>query len=402
MKRLMLIMMMGVITLSLAACGEESDTPITDDLESPAVDGQSFLSDGLGKVDLHACRDGDTADFEEDGEIFRVRFLALDTPESGHIYEPWGLPASEVACEIMRDAEDIVLEFDEGAGNRRGNYGRYLAFIWVDGRNLNLELIERGYSPAQGAGSYAYATELMDADTNAREAGLGIYGDDNDPTYPYDAAVEDATIESLITGDYEDNFLKRFNVEGVVQARIGGHTFIEDPQTGHGIFVFAHYNAHNNRMTPGNHVRLNGFQFYRDGKPFQSFFLTDYDTSRIDVIESGLDVSFDSMDISAIGEADYGKVRTFSDLTITDFSGDEMSMTAEDEDGETITIHQLGVDYIDGGLFPRASRISEWQSVDTRDLEVGDTITLTAAISERREHGTTLILLGDSHFTLHD
>lgn len=401
MKKTMLMVSLFVLSMTLYACTEDSETPITDDVSMPAVDGQSFLEDGIGKAELFACRDGDTADFEADGEIFRVRFLALDTPESGHIYEPWGLPASNKACSIMENADEIVLEYDEGAGGRRGNYGRYLAFIWVDGRNLNLELIERGYSYAQGFGSFAYASELISAENAAREASLGLHGTENDPTYPYGVSSVDQNIDAIIDGG-EDNYLHRFNVEGIVKANIDGHSYIEDPESGRGIFVFAHYDTLDNRMHAGNHVRIEDVQYYQDGKPYQSHFLTDFDPSNVSVIEEDVDLTYETMPLHDISSEDLGKVRTFENLTITDFDSDEMTLYATDDHGESIAVHQLGVDYMDDGLFSRSSRINEWDSVTERTLAVGDTFSGTFAISNRRAHGTTLIMLGDEHFTLHD
>jgi len=408
MKKVYLSILLTISALTLIACGddngipwdldENSETPLTDITEIPEYEGLSFLNDGIGEVELFACRDGDTADFKEGDEIFRVRFLGLDTPESGHIYEPWGLPASNFACDLMQNASSIVLEA-ENTGER-GNFGRYLGYVWVDGRLLNLELIERGYSPAQGVGNLKYAEEMTHANTMASEAVLGIHGRENDDTFPYNTEVRDITIKELLTDENnEDYYLHRFNVEGVVTANISRHVFIQDEETNHAIFLFGHYNNYDDRrLAIGNRVRLNGAQFYYDGKPYHSFFLTDYDNITIEILEENVAFTKHSIPFDEITKEHTGLFVGYENLTITGFDTREMIMHVEDEDGNEMRLHQKGEDYMERSLWPRATRIDEWQSVDDYSLEIGDKININATISEHREHGFVLLLLGDDHF----
>lgn len=375
----------------------EDNTYLSERLEIPEYENKSFLDDGIGAVELFACRDGDTADFIEGDEVFRVRFLAIDTPESGHVFEPWGVAASSYACERMRNAETIVLEFDEAAGNRRGNYGRYLAFVWVDGINLNLELIELGYTPAQGAGAFKYAYELQTGHLKADFLNLRLHeAGESDPDFPYGVAAEDISIEDLITGDYESRFQHRFNVEGVVTANLGSHVFIEDLETGHGIFFFMHYAAPNPRLAIGNRVLIQDAQFYRDGKPFQSFFLTDQGRASIDVLDQGVDFDRNHIPFDAITQENSGLVARYENLTITGFEEHEMTFYVEDEHGNEMPVHQLGATYIDDDLFSSV----HWVDFDT--LEIGMTISFDVAISETRTHGMTLILLGHERFEINE
>ncbi len=373
----------------------EDNLYFTEQLTMPDYQGRSFLEDGIGAVELFACRDGDTADFIEGDTIFRSRFLALDTPESGHVYEPWGLSASNHACERMRNADTIVLEFDEAAGNRTGNFGRYLAFVWVDGTLLNLELIEMGYGPAQGASLYKYGTELNMASQKAQFTNLRFFDDDGDPDFPYDATAEDVTIQTLI--EQPDAYkLKPVNIEGVVTARIAQHVFIQDPETNHGIFFFAHYNTHDSRLSIGNHVRIENAQFYADGKPLQSHFITDYSNATITVLEQDHTIFYDDTALDALTPELSGQVKQVNALTITDFNFPEQSFQATDEHGNAITAYQMGATYIDSDLVP-----STWMA-DLETLSIGDTISFTGVISERRDHGMVLLLTGPDNFTVHD
>ncbi len=374
----------------------EDNLYFTNSLSVPDYEGKSFLEDGIGVVELHACRDGDTADFIENDTIFRSRFLAIDTPESGHIYEPWGLPASDYACERMRNAETIVLEFD-GDGNRSGNYGRYLAFVWVDGVLLNLELIEMGFTPAQGAGQFKYAHELQMAHNKADFTNLRLHADgESDPDYPYGAAAVDVTIQSLLE-DPENYYLKPVNVEGIVTARIAQHVFIQDETTGHGIFFFAHYNPYDqHRLAIGNKVRIENAQFYADSKPFQSFFLTNYANTTRTVLETGVDFTVHSLPFSEITPEKTGLVGDYENLTITGFHDYDQIFYAENEQGDERVIFQMGVPYMQDGLVPVTWRI------DFDTLEIGMTISFRAVTSERRNEGFVLLLTGPDNFTIHD
>ncbi|MFW5864563.1 MAG: thermonuclease family protein [Candidatus Izemoplasmataceae bacterium] len=183
------VLMLFTVSLLLIACeedtsGYESNTPLTDQtLLQEDYEGKSFLEDDIGVVTLSRCVDGDTARFsEDDGETdFSVRFLGIDTPEIGRNKEPWGEAASEFTCNRLSNAFTIVLERDPASSDRE-TYGRYLAFVWVDGRLLNLELIEESYTHAVGVLSYKYGEVMQNAWYNAMEKNLRIHGED-DPDY---------------------------------------------------------------------------------------------------------------------------------------------------------------------------------------------------------------------------
>ena len=99
--------------------------------------------------------DGDTAKFEMNGEIIKVRFLAVDTPESVHPtkeVQAYGVEASNFTKEKLQNAQKIELEFDNNS-DKTDKYGRYLAWIWVDGELLQNLLIKEGLAKV----AYLYA-----------------------------------------------------------------------------------------------------------------------------------------------------------------------------------------------------------------------------------------------------
>lgn len=126
-------------------------------------------------VQFSKCTDGDTAHFLMDGEDITVRFLAIDTPEYTKEKEPYGKEASEYTCSAISNATQIELEYDDGS-DTSDKYGRHLAWVYVDGRLLQKELVQEGLAEvAYLYGDYAYTDELYEAQEQAKNKGLNIW-----------------------------------------------------------------------------------------------------------------------------------------------------------------------------------------------------------------------------------
>jgi micrococcal nuclease len=70
----------------------------------------------------------------------------VNTPESVHPDEKQNIPMGKVASRYTQKkliGRYINLEFE--IKKLRGNYGRLLAYVFVDGQNLNLDLVRQGY-----------------------------------------------------------------------------------------------------------------------------------------------------------------------------------------------------------------------------------------------------------------
>ena len=124
--------------------------------------------------------DGDTIVIDYQGRSEKVRLLCVDTPESVHPDAKQNIPMGQVASQYTKDRlsgkyVDIELEGDR----IRGNYGRLLAYVIVDGVNFNLELVRQGLSPyyTKYGHSQRFDAEFRAAEKKARDAGLGIWGD---------------------------------------------------------------------------------------------------------------------------------------------------------------------------------------------------------------------------------
>lgn len=106
----------------------------------------------------------------------RIRLIGVDTPETVHPdrpVEPWGPEASAFTREFLADGQ-VRLEFDV---ERKDKYGRWLAYVWVDDRMLNEELVRAGLARAKLGYPYAEAMKVRfrRAEQEAQTAHRGIW-----------------------------------------------------------------------------------------------------------------------------------------------------------------------------------------------------------------------------------
>ena len=82
--------------------------------------------------------DGDTIELQ-DGS--RVRYLGIDTPETGEPYY------SEATAKNRELVEGKVVELQSGLRDK-DEYGRLLRYVFIDGTFVNAELVAQGYARA--------------------------------------------------------------------------------------------------------------------------------------------------------------------------------------------------------------------------------------------------------------
>ena len=109
-------------------------------------------------VKLSKCIDGDTAKFNINGKVYSVRFLAIDSPEMD---TDAGKRAAEFTCNRLKNANKIIIEYDDNS-DKYDKYDRQLAWIFVDDKLLQKDIIDNGYAKvAYLYGDYKY-THLLE------------------------------------------------------------------------------------------------------------------------------------------------------------------------------------------------------------------------------------------------
>ncbi len=129
-------------------------------------------------VKFSRCIDGDTAAFYYNNEEITVRMLAIDTPETNHPTkgkEAYGEEASNYTCYKLMRAKKIKLEYDENS-DKLDKYDRHLAWVFIDNKLLQQELIKKGYGKVDYIyGEYKYLDTLKEEEKNAKINRTGIW-----------------------------------------------------------------------------------------------------------------------------------------------------------------------------------------------------------------------------------
>lgn len=124
--------------------------------------------------------DGDTIVIDYNGEKEKIRMLNVDTPESVHPKKSRNTKIGKRASEYTKkrlSGKSISLEFN--GRKKRGRYGRLLAYVILDKKNFNLELVQKGWSPyyTKYGKSKTYHARFSAAQIQARDNGLNIWSD---------------------------------------------------------------------------------------------------------------------------------------------------------------------------------------------------------------------------------
>lgn len=126
-------------------------------------------------VTLDKCIDGDTASFYINGNLEKVRFIAINAPEYTSKIEYYGKESSEYVCNKLTNAKSIELEYDPKS-DMKDKYDRVLAWVYVDNELLQKDLVKNGYAEvAYIYDKYLYVDDLCSIQDNAYNNRVGIW-----------------------------------------------------------------------------------------------------------------------------------------------------------------------------------------------------------------------------------
>lgn len=247
--------------------------------------------------------DGDTTQFTSYNGTYtvKVRYLAVDTPESTSEVEEWGKSASNFNKSILKNATYVIVQ---SAGTAKtglpaaadiDTYNRSLAYVWYtnvekapeevqlsDFRNLNLELVYEGFSLFSGALDEMdedFYKAFMQANDIAKYYKRGMYSGETDSNYYYGAAKQmkiSALYDSTLTKDWEDGYpnysiycdnYTRYSFDGYVTRVMGSSFYIQDTFE-EGVHPYGLYVFSNRTYAPvqvGNRLRVTGLLEYYGG-----------------------------------------------------------------------------------------------------------------------------------------
>lgn len=121
--------------------------------------------------------DGDTIDVNIDGEIRRVRYIGIDTPESVKPdveVQCFGLESTAKNKELV-EGKQVRLVRDISDVDK---YDRLLRYVYVGDEFVNLSLIEEGYARSVTfPPDVAKIDVFLEAERNAKAENKGMWGD---------------------------------------------------------------------------------------------------------------------------------------------------------------------------------------------------------------------------------
>jgi len=118
--------------------------------------------------------DGDTITVTLNGKKETVRLIGVDTAEIKQGY--WGTEAQKFTENFIK-GKTIKLETDI---SERDMYGRLLAYVFVDGKFLNLALAQEGYATLLTyQPNVKYVDQFTKAQKEARDSKKGIWSSEN-------------------------------------------------------------------------------------------------------------------------------------------------------------------------------------------------------------------------------
>ena len=118
--------------------------------------------------------DGDTLVLLVDQQQLKIRLADIDTPERK---QPFGTKAKQALSDLAFGKQARVVEVTVD------RYGRIVGRVYVDGIDVNRELVAQGYAWVYR--EYSNDAELLRLEVEAKQMGLGLWADP-DPIPPWE------------------------------------------------------------------------------------------------------------------------------------------------------------------------------------------------------------------------
>jgi len=188
MRALPALLLTLVVLAGCAGLAGDTGTPSPVPSTDAPLDGTTAPGTVVTVVDVV---DGDTVDVRyPNGTTDTVRLLGIDTPEVHVANDPAefeGVPDTGAGAACLREAGEAagaalrervaggqVGVVVDGTADRRGGYGRLLAYLVHDGTDLNRWLVAQGHARVYDT-TFARSEAYYAAESEAQAAGRGLW-----------------------------------------------------------------------------------------------------------------------------------------------------------------------------------------------------------------------------------
>jgi micrococcal nuclease len=189
-RRRQIAVLAVIAVVALAGCSGVAPLPTSD--TEPTTEPVATAEGLSWNVTVTRVIDGDTVEIRyANGTTETVRLLGVDTPETppntvsagefegipdteagrDHLVS-WGGNATEFAERTLAGTEVRLVVDPES--DRRGGYGRLLAYIYVDGENFNSLLLSNGYARLYES-EFRLRDSFATAEATAQQERIGLW-----------------------------------------------------------------------------------------------------------------------------------------------------------------------------------------------------------------------------------
>ncbi len=159
------------------------------------------LAETQGIYLVTEVRDGDTIEVDYEDKTEAVRLVGINTPETVDPRKPaecFGKEASNRLKSLLQ-GKSVSLETDETQSDK-DRYGRLLRFVFIDGYDVGLLMLEEGYAQESLYSSipHKYREKYLQAQKKAQDNSLGLWN----PDACKDFGENDAQVLGESQGDF--------------------------------------------------------------------------------------------------------------------------------------------------------------------------------------------------------
>lgn len=167
-NRFILVPLALLLSLSSFLAGTKYEGQIKDAIDNQSVINSNQVIEFPKEAKVKRVIDGDTIELDK-AQI--VRLVGVNAPDNGQ-------PFDDVATDYVKkliEGKKVKLEYDEYKSDR---FGRILAYIVIDDKNLSIELVRKGLAKVtiyEKRKALIYQQQLLDAEKEANTKKLGIW-----------------------------------------------------------------------------------------------------------------------------------------------------------------------------------------------------------------------------------
>lgn len=188
----------------------DSDYSTSSEETSNLNEGSGSETGGLSRYKVIRVVDGDTIVIDYEGTDEKVRMIGIDTPESVHPDKEKNTEFGDTVSAFTKEQLEgkwVGLELDV---QERDQYGRLLAYVYLDDVMYNKTLLENGYAAVSTyPPNVKYVDEFTAIQKKARDDGINMWSDD------YKASSSSDSSNSTETQGYKGHIKnKKFHKSG--------------------------------------------------------------------------------------------------------------------------------------------------------------------------------------------